>query len=98
MAKTKPWLDSLGGDLMNRLPDDPEAEIMQRLRGEQAGTPPPAGEDSTTGAPAGTAEVPADDGAEPPADESAEAPADEDPGYAPDDQNQLQRQLEQPAD
>ena len=25
MAKSKPWLDSLGTDLMNRLPDDPEA-------------------------------------------------------------------------
>ena len=25
MAKSKPWLDTLGTDLMNRLPDDPEA-------------------------------------------------------------------------
>src|SRR5215204_879991 len=37
-AKTKPWLDSVGADLMNRLPDDPEAEIMERLRGEEAET------------------------------------------------------------
>src|SRR5918995_6928050 len=44
-AKSKPWLDSLGSDLMNRLPDDPEAEIMERLRGEQAGAPP-AGDDA----------------------------------------------------
>src|SRR5918998_1760974 len=38
-AKTKPWLDNLGSDLMNRLPDDPEAEIMERLRGEEADQP-----------------------------------------------------------
>jgi membrane protein required for colicin V production len=44
MAKSKPWLDSLGNDLMNRLPDDPEAEIMQRLRGEQGPGPQPSGE------------------------------------------------------
>ncbi len=36
MAKTKPWLDSLGQDLMNRLPEDPEAELMERLRGGNA--------------------------------------------------------------
>jgi membrane protein required for colicin V production len=47
MAKSKPWLDSLGSDLMARLPEDPEAEILQKLRGEtqpavqpSAGTPP----------------------------------------------------------
>jgi membrane protein required for colicin V production len=37
MAKSKPWLDSLGNDLMNQLPDDPEAEFMERLR-RQGGT------------------------------------------------------------
>ncbi len=42
MAKSKPWLDSLGQDLMNRLPEDPEAEIMQRLRGETGRQPTPA--------------------------------------------------------
>ncbi len=34
-AKSKPWLDSLGQELMNRLPEDPEAEMMQNLRGNQ---------------------------------------------------------------
>jgi len=52
-AKTKPWLDSLGNDLMARLPEDPEAEILQRIRGEEA-TPQAGG-----GAPASaTAETP----------------------------------------
>ena len=52
MAKTKPWLDSLGTDLMNQLPDDPEAEILQRIRGETAATnPSPAGTDPATETP-----------------------------------------------
>ena len=41
-AKSKPWLDSMGADLMNRLPEDPEAEIMERLRPDDAATPAPA--------------------------------------------------------
>ena len=46
LAKTKPWLDSLGEDLMNRLPEDPEAEIMQRLRGATGQTQgQPSGDD-----------------------------------------------------
>lgn len=93
-AKSKPWLDSLGSDLMNRLPDDPEAEIMERLRGgEQAGTPP-AGDDAVQDpdAPPESVEAPTDEGA--PVDE-LDAPLD-DPGIAPDDQNQLERQLEAP--
>jgi membrane protein required for colicin V production len=78
-AATKPWLKGLGEDLMNTLPEDPEAEIMQRLRGEQATTTtPPA--DAEPGAATGAgAEVPAGD-----------------PDYAPDDQNQLERQIEAP--
>src|SRR5687768_15936534 len=36
-AQTRPWLDDMGNDLMNPLPDDPEAEILERLRGEEAG-------------------------------------------------------------
>jgi membrane protein required for colicin V production len=40
-AKTKPWLDSLGSDLMNRLPEDPEAEIMERLRPADPDQTPP---------------------------------------------------------
>jgi len=46
-AKSKPWLDSLGQDLLAALPEDPEGEIMERIRGgtEQAATPPtPEGE------------------------------------------------------
>ncbi|MGQ7794105.1 CvpA family protein [Faunimonas sp. B44] len=34
-ARTKPWLDSIGNDLLAALPEDPEAEIMERLRGEE---------------------------------------------------------------
>jgi membrane protein required for colicin V production len=79
-AATTPWLKGLGDDLMNRLPDDPEAEIMGRLRGEQeqAGSPT-AGEDAQ----------------EPPApDDGADAAPDDGPDYAPDDQNQLNRQIQ----
>ena len=41
-AKTKPWLDSIGSDLLNRLPEDPEAEIMERFKSDDAErqTPP----------------------------------------------------------
>ncbi|HWT30504.1 MAG TPA: CvpA family protein [Propylenella sp.] len=83
-AKSKPWLDNIGNDLMNRLPDDPEAEILQRLRGEEADQPgaPPAGEDMV--------QEP-DEPIEPPA-----GPVDEEPGIAPDDQTQLERQIEAP--
>jgi len=56
-AKTKPWLDSMGTDLMNRLPEDPEAEIMERLRpDDQAASPPAEGAEP----PAEGAEVPAE--------------------------------------
>jgi membrane protein required for colicin V production len=41
-AKSKPWLDSIGADLLNRLPEDPEAEIMERFKSDDAErqTPP----------------------------------------------------------
>jgi membrane protein required for colicin V production len=115
MAKTKPWLDSLGTDLMNRLPDDPEAEIMQRIRGATGtpGTPAPSDDVVQEPAPEGEAPQsapttpPADEGIDlPPPDEAAppaedtpidEAPTDEAPGIAPDDQNQLEQQIEAPA-
>jgi membrane protein required for colicin V production len=91
-AQTKPWLDNMGQDLMNRLPDDPEAEIMERLRGEQAGqtaSPPPADSDLVPEPAEGEApEAPSDEG-------PSEAP--DDPGIAPDDQNALERQIEAPA-
>ena len=35
-ARSKPWLDSIGADLLNRLPEDPEAEIMKRFRSDDA--------------------------------------------------------------
>lgn len=41
-AKSKPWLDSIGNDLLARLPEDPEAEIMQRLRDSSDQAAPPA--------------------------------------------------------
>jgi len=112
MAKTKPWLDSLGTDLMNRLPDDPEAEIMQRIRGATGnqGTPAtsddvvqepaPEGEvppSAPNTAPASGADLPAPDDAPPEEAPTDDAPADEAPGIAPDDQNQLERQIEAPA-
>jgi hypothetical protein len=64
---------------MNRLPEDPEAEIMQRLRGESGQTTTPASGDDVV--------------QEPAPDATAPAPA---PGIAPDDQNQLERELEAP--
>src|ERR687894_1321547 len=82
-AQTKPWLDNLGSDLMNRLPDDPEAEIMERLRGEEA--------DQPGAPPSGAAVQEPDASTEPPA-----GPVDTEPDYATDDQNQLERQIEAP--
>ncbi len=35
-ARSKPWLDSIGADLLNRLPEDPEAAIMERFRSDDA--------------------------------------------------------------
>ena len=79
MARSKPWLDSLGQDLMNRLPEDPEAEIMQRLRGEAGRSSTPASGDDVV--------------QEPTPEGEGTAPA---PGLSPDDQNQLDRELEAP--
>lgn len=42
-ARSKPWLDSVGNDLLAALPEDPEAEIMERLRGQDAEAGAPAG-------------------------------------------------------
>jgi len=97
-SKTKPWLDTLGADLMNRLPDDPEAEILERIRGEQAGQPtPPASGDQVVQDPASPGDDPEAAANDPPAEEpTADAPADDDPGIADDDQNQLERQIEAP--
>jgi membrane protein required for colicin V production len=35
-AKSKPWLDSIGNDLLNALPEDPEAQILERFRADDA--------------------------------------------------------------
>ncbi len=35
-AKSKPWLDAIGNDIINALPEDPEAEIMDRFRKDDA--------------------------------------------------------------
>ncbi len=83
MAKSKPWLDSLGQDLVNRLPEDPEAEIMQRLRGEASRASAPASGDDVVQEPS------PDSDTTPPA-------ADSEPGIAPDDQNQLGREVDSP--
>jgi membrane protein required for colicin V production len=80
-AKTKPWLDSLGTDLMAKLPDDPEASIMERVRGEAASeAPAPAEVDSGP------------DAAAP----DAEGILSGEPGYSPEDQLQLEEQIEAP--
>jgi membrane protein required for colicin V production len=80
LAQSKPWLDSLGEDLMNSLPEDPEGEFLERLRGESPPEPPPA---DSGGAPesAGSGDA---------------TPAEEVPEYATEDQNELERQLEAP--
>jgi len=89
-AYSKDWLDSLGTDLMNRLPDDPEArilqsDIIQRLRGESG----------SSGAPATSDEV-IQEPVTPEGEPVAPAEPTPAPGIAPDDQNQLERELEAP--
>jgi membrane protein required for colicin V production len=81
-AATNPWLQNLGDGLMNSLPDDPEAEIMERLRGPEQAATPPGGDDVEPNAA--------------PEPSGAEAPAEADPDYATEDQNQLERQIESP--
>jgi membrane protein required for colicin V production len=82
MAKSKPWLDTLGQDLMNRLPEDPEAEIMQKLRGDKGQASAPATGDDVV--------------QEPGSEGDDTSPAPDEPGIAPDDQNQLDRELDSP--
>ena len=49
-AKSKPWLDSIGADLLNRLPEDPEGEILERFKSDDAERQtPPQTEGSTQG-------------------------------------------------
>ncbi|WP_026379021.1 CvpA family protein [Afifella pfennigii] len=46
-ARSKPWLDAMGEDLMNVLPEDPEAEIIERFRqldAERQGQPQSSGD------------------------------------------------------
>jgi membrane protein required for colicin V production len=42
-AKSKPWLDSIGNDLLNALPEDPEAQILERFRADDAERMAPPG-------------------------------------------------------
>jgi len=81
MAKSKPWLDSLGQDLMNRMPEDPEAEIMQRIRRETGQATTPASGDDVVQEPSPDSTTPpsaTDDGVPPedqtPPDEDVDAP------------------------
>lgn len=89
MAKTKPWLDSLGTDLMNRLPEDPEAEIIQRIRGATGSPTAPATSDEVIQEPTTEAEP----GAAPPPSAPATGAG---TGIAPEDRNQLEQELEAP--
>ena len=41
-AKSKPWLDSIGSDILNRLPEDPEGEILEHFRSDDAERQAPA--------------------------------------------------------
>jgi membrane protein required for colicin V production len=43
-AKSKPWLDNIGNDLMNTLPEDPEAQILERFRTDDAERAAPPGQ------------------------------------------------------
>lgn len=43
-AKSKPWLDNIGNDLMNTLPEDPEAQILERFRMDDAERSAPPGQ------------------------------------------------------
>ena len=81
-AATRPWLQDLGNGLMNSLPDDPEAEILERLRGPDQAAAPPSGEEADQEMVPGPADL----------DAAPEAP----PDYATDDQNQLEREIETP--
>ena len=83
-------LKGLGDDLYSHLPDDPEGTIMAKLRGQKGGqaTQPAA---TTATAPDNSS----DEDAETPPDD-ADAPAQSQPGYATDDKNQLERQIETP--
>lgn len=82
-AKSKPWLDTLGSDLMNRLPEDPEAEIMERIQG--------VAPEQTD---AGQGEAVPPEAA--PSPETEEEPAGDDLGIAPEDETQLERQIDPP--
>lgn len=43
-AKSKPWLDSIGNDLLNALPEDPEAQILERFRADDTERLAPPGQ------------------------------------------------------
>jgi membrane protein required for colicin V production len=82
-AKSRPLLEAIGGWVERALPDDPENSILNKLRGNEAGTPAAPAETGTgTAAGSGTTQPPAAAG-----QPSEEAPADEAPSdAAPDDE------------
>jgi len=79
-AASKPWLEGLGEELMNQLPEDPERRAIEYIQGVTGGS---SEQPSTT--------TPAPEGETPPAQQQT-AP---DPGISPEDQNELERQLEE---
>lgn len=102
-AKSKPWLTDLGNGLINKLPEDPEGEFMKRVRDAtgQGGTPAPGDDvvqeptpETETPGPGAAPAPPSADDLFPPVDDLP--PPTAEPGIAPDDQNQLERELEAP--
>jgi len=87
-AQTKPWLDSIGNDLLSRLPEDPEAEIMERFREGTDQAPPPSLEEPLPGQTPAPLDIPALEGL------GESPPEDADPGLAPDDQNALEQRTQ----
>jgi membrane protein required for colicin V production len=79
-AASKPWLEGLGEELMNQLPEDPERRAIEYIQGVTGRS---SEQPSTT--------TPAPEGEAPPAQQQT-TPA---PGISPEDQNELERQLEE---
>jgi membrane protein required for colicin V production len=79
-AASKPWLEGLGEELMNQLPEDPERRAIEYIQGV---TGRPSEQPGTT--------TPAPEGEAPPTQQQTTP----EPGISPDDQNELERQLEE---
>jgi membrane protein required for colicin V production len=63
-AKSKPWLDQWGQQLIAAMPEDPQGEIMRRINPDAANAPAnaPTPQDSTTPATEPAANAPATNG------------------------------------